>query len=272
MKKIEVMDYLKASKEPTASLDCFVRFKIDRLKDGRLLLVRNKMEQNAEFGAISSSLILDKKGRPIVTEEKGTRFASFDDIEQMLNHCYISLDAFETEWDEFMQSEKGGIDLGGSLLEYSKTVGYEEGVNAGMPAMSISYLQSHESHRKMGLAKRMIADVEKLAWFQDYQLLCGIGIPLEKGFCVYNKNMREMGFYFDYEKTSKRNGYSSFDPLGGVVDLAIFYSRLGFDIYPMGESFVIEKKIETLKSSKNDKMFLGTEESKLDQDIIAFEK
>ena len=272
MKKVEVMEYLNASKDPVAALDCFVRFKIDRLNDGRLLLVRNKMEQNGQFGAISSSLILDKKGKPISTNERGTKIATFDDIEQMLRGYYVGLDVFESDWDEFMRGQEGGFDLGGSMLEYSKSIGYEESENAGFSALSISFLQSHKSHRKMGLARRMVSDVEKMAWFNGYKLLCGIGVPLEKGFCVYNKSMQEMGFYFDYEKQSKKNGYSKFDPLGGVVDLAIFYSRLGFDIYPMGESFVIEKKVEAEKPTRADKMFLGAEKSKLDTDVVLFEK
>ena len=272
MKKIEVMEYLNASKDPVAALGCFVRFKIDRLKDGRLLLVRNKMEQNGEFGAISSSLILDKKGRPITTSERGAKIATFDDVEQMLRGYYVGLDVFESDWDDFMKEQEGGFDLGGSMLEYSKSIGYEESENAGLAALSISYLQSHKSHRKMGLAKRMVSNVEKMAWLNKYKLLCGIGVPLEKGFCVYNKNMQEMGFYFDYERQSKKNGYSSFDPLGGVVDLAIFYSRLGFDIYPMGESFVIEKKLDEVNPTRADKMFLGAEASKLDTDVVLFEK
>lgn len=272
MKKVKLTEYLKASKDPSAALDCYVRFKIDRLGDGKLLLTRNKMNKDAEFGSLSSSLILGKNGKSIKTKEALSGVATFDDVEQMLNNCYVALDVFESDWDEFMKEQEGGIDLGGSILEYSRSIGYDEGENAGLSALSISYLSSHKSHRQMGLAKRMVESVEKMAWFNDYKLLCGIGIPLEKGFCVYNKSMQEMGFYFDYEKQSKKNGYSQFDPLGGVVDLAIFYSRLGFDIYPMGESFVIEKKSECKKPSKRDEMFFKAKESKFDKDIVIFEK
>ena len=178
MKKIEVMEYLRASKDPVVSFDCFVRFKIDRLKDGRLVLVRNKMTQNSESGVLSSSLILSKNGKMIKTKENVLGVFSFDDVEQMLNGCYVALDAFESDWDDSMQSQEGGFDLGGSLLEYSKSIGYDEGENNGLSALSISYLNTHCSHRKMGFARKMISDAEKMAWFNDYKLLCGIGIPL----------------------------------------------------------------------------------------------
>jgi GNAT superfamily N-acetyltransferase len=153
-----------------------------------------------------------------------------------------------------------------------KSIGYDEGENNGLSALSISYLNTHKSHRKMGLAKKMISDVEKMAWFNDYKLLCGIGIPLEKGFCVYNKTMQEMGFYLDYEKRSHKGGYAEYDPLSGVVDLAIFYSRLGFDIYPMGESFIIERKVDCGIPSKKQEMFLKAAKSKLDEETILFQK
>lgn len=272
MKKVKVTDYLKASKDPAATLDCFVRFKINRLDDGKLVLIRNKMNESGDFGSLSSSLILSKSGRIVKTQEKIAGVATFDDIEQMLNNCYVSLDVFESDWEEFLESQKGGIELGGSILEYGKSIGYDEGENAGLAALSLSYLNTHKSHRQMGLARRMIANAEKLAWFNDYKLLCGIGVPLEKGFSLYNKSMQEMGFYVDYEKQSTKNGYTYFNPLSGVVDLAIFYSRLGFNIYPMGESFVIEKKVENGKPTKKDEAFFKAQPSKLDKDIVLFER
>ena len=111
-----------------------------------------------------------------------------------------------------------------------------------------------------------------MAWFNDYKLLCGIGIPLEKGFCIYNKTMQEMGFYLDYEKQSQKSGYAQYDPLSGVVDLAIFYSRLGFDIYPMGESFIIERKVDCDIPTKRQEMFLKATKSKLDEETVLFQK
>ena len=94
MKKVKVTDYLKASKDPAATLDCFVRFKINRLDDGKLVLIRNKMNESGDFGSLSSSLILSKSGRIVKTQEKIAGVATFDDIEQMLNNCYVSLDVF----------------------------------------------------------------------------------------------------------------------------------------------------------------------------------
>ena len=272
MKRVKVTDYLKASKDAGATLDCFVRFKINRLDDGKLVLVRNKMSEGGEFGTLSSSLILSKNGRAVRSKDKLAGVATFDDIEEMLNNCYVSLDVFESDWEDFLNDQKGGIELGGSILEYGKSIGYDEGENAGLDALSLSYLCTHKSHRQMGFARRMIANAEKLAWFNDYKLLCGIGVPLEKGFTLYNKSMHEMGFYVDYEKQSTKNGYTYFNPLSGVVDLAIFYSRLGFNIYPMGESFVIEKKVENDKPTKKDEAFFKAQPSKLDSDIILFER
>lgn len=270
MKYVNLIDYIKSSKDNCGREGCFARFKIDKLKDNKLILTRNKIFHENDSGLISSSLILDKNGRPITTSEDGSYIVSLKDIEDVLNGCFIGLDVAESDIDPLEVWLRGysKYDLGGSLLEYSqekelrKTASHKD-------VIMMSYLRTADSHRKMGMARRLVDEVSRFGSLSGYDKMCGIGSPLEDGFCVSNKTLEEMGFYVEYEECCRKSKKAC-DVLSGVVDLAIFYSRLGFNIYPMGNTFYIERRIDKEHTTKTDELFLKRKQSVLDEETIMF--
>lgn len=270
MKYVNLIDYIKSSKDNSDREGCFARFKIDKLKDNRLVLTRNKIFCENDSGLISSSLILDKNGRPITTSEDGSCIASLKDIEEFLNSCVVCLDVAESDVDPLAVWLRGysEYDLGGTLLEYSQENELRKTSNP-KDVIMMSYLRTSESHRKIGMARRLVDEVSKFGSLSGYDKMCGIGSPLEDGFFINNKTLEELGFYVEYEECCKKSKKSC-DVLSGVVDLAIFYSRLGFNIYPMGNTFYIEKRIDKEHTTKKDEIFLKRQKSVLDEETIMF--
>ena len=268
---MDLMEFLKRSKDASCTEECYVRFKVKKLEDGRLVLTKNIMSKDIDNGELSMSLILDKNGNPILTTESPVGIISLDDVEQMFNGCVVDLNVPNGVAKEDVDGLN--INLGDSELEYS-TISAEEAKEFFFPmdSLSLDFLRTDTNQRKMGFAKRMVAEADKFAILNGFGSMSGMGIPFDRNFCIENKTLNDWGFIMQYKKTCERKRIK-FDPVGAVVNLAVFYKRLGFDIYPIDSGyFLIEKRVSDTKPTKNDAMFLKGISSSLDEDAVLFEK
>ena len=273
MKEIELMEYIKRSKDRKCTKDCFVRFKVKRLEDGRLLLFRNVMSRKLNSGELSMGVVLDKTGKPISTSDSTVGIVSLDDVEQMLNGCLVELLAPDVNLGMLEPSRWLDINLGVSNLEYQK-VTKEDAKEFYFPtdSLSIEYLRTDDSYRKMRFARRLVSEADKIAQLNGLGYLCGLGVPFDKDFYIVNKTLNDFGVSLQFEKYCKKRNIQ-FEPMGAIVNLAIFYSRLGFEIYPIESGhFLIQKKAGDINPTKQDEAFLKAKKSVLDQSSILFER
>lgn len=274
MKIVDLMDYVKRAKDPANTKGCFIRFKIKKLDDGSLILVRNMVDRRIDNGAFGMSLILDKEGKPISLKDLPDGIVTIDEVDKMLNGAFTGL-AVPSCIDEKDFNKFGWIssNLGGAELEYSAING-EEARYYDFPieTLSLNFLNTNQAFRKMGFAKRLLKEADKFAQLNKFKVMFGMGIPFDKDFCITNKTFNEYGFILQYQKVCKEKQIE-FDPLGAIVNLALFYKRLGFKIYPMESGFfLIEKSSGSEAVCTEDELFLKASETELDEDAILFEK
>lgn len=274
MKMVDLIEHVKSSKDPNIAGEFFVRFKIKKLEDGRLMLVRSMTNEQVESGSISTSPIFDKNGRPMSLNDLPEGVLSMNEVEKMLNGCLVGLAVPSSVEDEdFKRFGWISSNLGGAELEYS-AISREEADAYSLPVetLALDFLNTNMAYRKMGFARGLIQNADKFAQLNNFRVMFGIGIPFDKEFCIFNKTMNEWGFVMQYQKTCKERQIE-FDPQGAVVNLAVFYKRLGFDIYPIESGhFLIEKRTSESAISKNDEKFLKAKKSELDNDVILFER
>lgn len=270
MKKIDLMEYVKRTKDPSVTDEYFVRFKIKKLEDGKLILVRNMVDRQIDNGALSMSPILNRKGEPVVINDVPVGIVSVSDVEKMLNGASVPVFVGGEDFQKFGWTISN---LAGSELEYS-TITNEEMDMYDFPVdtLSLNFLGTNNAYRKMGFAKNLLKEADKFAQLNKFSLMYGTGIPFDRDFCIFNKTLNEWGFIMQYQKTCT-DRQIEFDPLGAVINLALFYKRLGFDIYPMQSGyFIIEKHSGKEPLSKDDSLFLKVEKTALDDDAILFER
>lgn len=273
MEQFDLMEYIKRSKDIKCKKECYVRLKIKRLEDGRMVLLRNVMSKESVNGELSMGLILDKTGKPISTKTGYVGIMSIDDIEQMLDGCVVGIDASGLALDLTNYSAWLNLNLGVSQLEYQQIL-KEEAREFFLPmdSLSIEYLRTDKNYQKMRFARRLVGEADKIAHLNGLGYLCGLGVPFNNKFFIENKTQEDWAVVMQFKKTCEKRGIE-FEPMGANVNLAVFYNRLGFDIYPIESgNFLIERKVCDLSPTKYDADFLKAESSDLDENTILIER
>ena len=266
----DLLEYVKRSKEVGAANADNIRFKLTTFKNNELVLFRHKMCEDFDKGSISASFVLTKDGNIMRFQGLPNTIVKQDDIEFLLKDSKVHLT--DTEPKSFYQKGKkiGSYDLGAAYIDY--TDDHDEDVvleQAG--SLYIPLLRTDPEFRRKGFAAKLVSDASKCAAFNGYNVMYGIGSPLEDDFLFSGKSALDRVYCRRYIADAIKD-YGEDYPYEATAELALFYRKLGFNIMPLGKQFLFRKITDKKSATQLDRAFLFSDVTLLEDDEFVLTK
>lgn len=272
MGNMDLLDYIKASREDAAKEGNFVRFRIDADKNGQLFIARNKKFEEFDMGTISLSPILggsaDSKK---LFDSVPHGITKMDDIKSMLTGAKVilsdgePLDAYEPN----RVNTPANRDLGGAIVEYVADDIDDAHIGGDPTKMFVPMLLTDDRLRKNGYAKFLLSQVEKYGSVNGYDAVYGVGSAIDMGFRYSNKEAKDKLFYNYYMQKYRDKNAKLIRP---AANLALLYRHMGYSISPLGSYFIFSKDVKSIDASNSDMAYLHNDTTALDFDDIVLGK
>ena len=138
-------------------------------------------------------------------------------------------------------------------------------------SLYIPLLRTDPEFRRKGFAAKLVSDASKCAAFNGYNVMYGIGSPLEDDFLFSGKSALDRAYCRRYIADAIKD-YGEDYPYEATAELALFYRKLGFNIMPLGKQFLFRKITDKKSATQLDRAFLFSDVTLLEDDEFVLTK
>jgi GNAT superfamily N-acetyltransferase len=228
------------------------------------------MSEVSDMGTISASRVLTKDGGYMHFQGMPVGVVKLDDIAFLLKGSQVRL-ADTLDVAEYNSSARSGrLDLGEAMIDYADNSDEDVGY-ADLSAIFIPLLRTDKAFRRKGVAAKLVSDVSKFAAMHGYEIVYGVGSPLEDDFKYSNKHGLDRAYTRRYIEDAIKEYGDDFS-YEATADLALFYRKLGFNVMPLGRQFVFRNVAKSGGITDLDKVFLFNDTTLLDTDEMVLNK